>query len=215
MPVLSVGGVRVLYIHVPKTAGTSVETLLRSYGPISGKRLHPPFDGLPCSPQHFHAELLEHVYALDEDRGGRAHDFDFVFMTVRDPMARYLSECLYRTWYDHPVAQRLRDAVPRDYDRWTRRVMRRYRRDAYVLDNHLRPQHEFETFGAVPFRIEDGLAPLKDRLDDLLGLRGALPPAPVNRSRDRAVRLGADARQQVVELYREDFERYGYELPTP
>ena len=93
MPILTTGTKRILYIHVPKTGGTSVEDLLRSYG--GDLTLYSPRNaGLPCVAQHFHGEVLRELLGLGNSVGNRAdeHGFDFIFMTVRHPISRLLSE---------------------------------------------------------------------------------------------------------------------------
>lgn len=205
MPLLLANGRSVLFVHVPKTAGTSVEHLLRSYGRVVGVR-RDGHDRLPCTPQHFHGELLEHLYG--SDRAGSP--FDYVFMTVRDPMRRIVSEYYYRREFWAWPRRRLgRPAL----NTWVRRSLRRAARDPYLFDNHLRPQHEFLSLGAEVFRIEDGLEPVRRRLDAVLGLTGELGP----RLKTSAASggggevLSESSRQLVSRFYARDFAEFGYD----
>jgi hypothetical protein len=74
----------------------------------------------------------------------------------------------------------------------------------------MRPQHEFEAFGAEVFRFEDGLdAPLVAlgravgvNVEGALHWRKRSAPTPVEPS-EADVRL-------IPRAYVEDFERYGY-----
>lgn len=214
MPVLHVGTKRILYIHVPKTGGSYVERLLTSYGTVTGVRFTPTFGGLPCSPQHFHGELLEHVYSADLREV--ADPFDYVFMTTRNPLDRMVSEFAYRQAQRRIALVRARYGVPERFDRWLRSTLRVYRRDPFLLDNHVRPQHEFEAFDPQIFRLEDGLERITKALDEVTGLRGRPPPEPVNRStrlQGQNIGLRRATRDRLVAHAREDYDRYGYALP--
>lgn len=214
MPVLHVGTKRILYIHVPKTGGSYVEQILGSYGVVTGVRFTPAFGGLPCSPQHFHGELLEHIHSAD--RLEVADPFDYVFMTTRDPVERMLSEFAYRRPRGRLATVRARLGIAERFDSWLRATLRAYRRDPFVLDNHVRPQHEFEAFGPEVFRLEDGLGRIVSSLDKVTGIQGAAPPHPVNRShrfRGQGVRLRRVTLESLVAHAHRDYERYGYVLP--
>lgn len=224
MPVLTVRNKRILYIHVPKTGGTSVERLLESYG-AGISMYHPLSAGFPCPPQHFHGDLLKRIFGMTGMQDGREHDFDFVFMTVRHPISRLRSEYRYqrtrsragkagprkpkKLWLtSRPVAEVL------DFDHWCRYALWRYSRDPYFAANHLRPQVDFAIWNPVIYRLEDGIEPIKHRLDKLTGIRGDLPAEPQMVATDRGGkpdRLSRKARQLIRSYYARDFAEYGYE----
>ena len=211
MPVLRAGSLRILYIHIPRTGGSSVEELLRSYGTVSGVRFDDDrMGGLPCSPQHFHRDLLEAVYSCD--RWDVRSDFDYVFATVREPFARLKSEFHYRTPWDlRSLASRAtRRRV--SFDRWVGYALARYKRNAFFMDNHLRPQLEFLCFGCQVFRLEDGLGPIVARLNQLTGMSGALPGAALNhRGRGKYDYDLSDRRKEMLaEVYGSDSRELGY-----
>lgn len=213
MPILTVGTKKVLYIHVPKTGGTSVERAMESYGTVSGTVDMRLARGFRCHPQHFHGELLRQVYATDA-RATR-HDFDYVFMTVRDPLRRMVSE--YRYQKNAAQSSQLGFWAARSFgfSAWVRYSLGRYAVNRFYLDNHFRPQSQFEVWSPEIFRLEDGLQPVVDRLDALTGLRGALPPEPLLSSNSTAgVQPSEATRRLVTSVYGEDFERYEYS-PQP
>mgnify|MGYP000329422055 CR=1 FL=1 len=178
MPILTTRHARILYLHVPKTGGSYVEDMLRSYGTVTGVRSGSDFGGLPCSPQHFHRPLIERVYAADLYELRDA--FDYVFMTVREPLGRMKSEFRYRLRQDRGARVARRLNMPLRFDRWLTHSLRQYQRDPFMLDNHMRPQHEFVALGAEVFRLEDGLERLVGRLDEVTGLKGTVPKNNVN-----------------------------------
>ena len=84
MPVFRQDGRAVLFVHVPKAGGSTLERLFAKSGWTTGYR--DPKGGVGsmnsvrrCSPQHMHRPMLEQVFRLDR--------FDAVFMTVREPLA--------------------------------------------------------------------------------------------------------------------------------
>ena len=143
MPLFTRQDRSVFYIHVPKTGGTSVEQFflangfqadyLDTGGPksLNGYRR--------CPPQHMHAEQIMAV--LRPSRCG------YVFATVREPLARIVSEYKMRA-RGHADFPRL--------PAWLDQSLRRYADDPFTFENHLRPQTEFMTPGCEVFRQEDG-----------------------------------------------------------
>src|SRR5262245_53444672 len=81
MPFFQVGGKLILFIHVPRTGGTTVERHLRTAGPLF-------FFGsssfMRVSAQHLHGTELEKLFPSGL--------FDYAFMIVRHPVERMLSQ---------------------------------------------------------------------------------------------------------------------------
>lgn len=213
MPVLRSGSFRILFIHVPKTGGTYVEELLKSYGPVHGIKYgyEPLPQGLPCVPQHFHGELLECLYSKDAWEVDSY--FDYVFMTVRHPLDRLISEYKYRNRaFIHENYKRSASFWNDHLNSWCQEGIEATREDPYHEDNHFRPQHEYEAFSPEIFRVEEGFDPIKQRLDDLLGIKGVFPDDPINTSGMPRDDVGPSNKtiQLVNSFYAEDFSRYGY-----
>lgn len=207
MPVLVKDGTTVLYVHVPKTGGTSLEQVFLD----SGYEMHYHDDVFGpgtmnrvrrCTPQHMHAELLRQTFALRR--------FDVVFMTVREPVARFRSE----------FGMRNRDAPHVDeasVEAWADDVLERYARNPYVLDNHVRPQSAFQLPRAEVHHLEDGLPAIVDRLEARhgLGLTGAdhrlLDRATASGFSSADVPVSRRLERRLREFYRDDFVRFGYD----
>jgi hypothetical protein len=206
MPVFVKGDKRVLFVHVPKTGGKSVERLFMDSGWSmhlwsSPKAERGFYFTLRCPPQHLHAAQLRRLLKL--------RTFDLVLMVVRDPLARFRSEYLHGA--GGPVAL---DAA--SVDQWAHDVFARYERNPYVRDNHLRPQVEFELPRSEVYRLEDGLDAAIESVDRRhgLGLNGTLPHAG-----HRVVQAGVSSRdveispsleRRLRDRYADDFRRFGY-----
>lgn len=208
MPIFRKGGVSVLFVHVPKTAGSSIENLFRDSGwqvdlldRNGPKTLN---QHRRCSPQHMHADALS--------RRLRLETFQMIFMVVREPLARFRSEIVMRN-------PKLSAPWHRSVDRYTADTLGAYTGDPYIFDNHIRPQSEFYVPGSTVFRFEDGMDGIAETLRDVHGLRLNLRKGvPHLVSRDgaisgSAVQIPERWQSELVQFYREDYLRFGYDLP--
>ena len=203
MPLFTKGDRRILFVHVPKTGGTSVEAMFELAGwtrtlyEIEPRNLEP----LVCSPQHWHAPILE---AIVDQRAVEA-----TFMVARDPLARFRSE--YSFHVRDPGLGRA-ECV----DAWAETVFTMYEKDPFLLDNHLRPQAEFILPQASVYRLEAGLDLIAQDLEDNLHL--GLPPGALHlydsavdgglKSRD--VEISDDLEALLRQVYAIDYQVFGY-----
>lgn len=205
MPVLVNGKQHLLFIHVPKTGGTSMEILFQKSGWGVGYVDYGHQGTLnhlrPCSPQHMHAEMLKQQFVLNQ--------FNGIFMMVRHPYARFRSEyCM--------ANQGSLDISASAVEAWTRKVMTVYAANPHVLDNHIRPQHEFYLPGATVYKLESGFDDIKA---DLAAQHGVQFISGDVREMSREQHSGVSSKD--VELndavkamlnvfYAEDFIKFGY-----
>lgn len=207
MPIFTRDDRAVLFVHVPKTGGTTIERLLMRAGWEVGFRATPKTHPAQIrlhrvSPQHYHATLLEQTVRLER--------FESVFLVTRDPLARFRSEYAMRN-KRHPEA-----GSAAHVEEWTRTMLRRLGRNPCALDNHLRPQHEFLLPQARVFRLEDGMdsivATLNSDLD--LGLSTEIPrhleSGTGGRLSSRDVEVNDFVESRVRALYARDYEELGY-----
>lgn len=206
MPIMRNGSKNVLYVHVPKTGGSSVEELFSA----SGYEIHLRDPSLPgslnplrrCSPQHMHASSLG-----DRLNFGKFH---LTFMTVREPLARFKSEVVMR----HPDLQ---ESWNDDVEEWAWTRLRQYQQNPFVQDNHFRPQTEFYIPGSWVFRLEDGLRAMVDALNRAhnLALRTSIPQKPARKGTypSYRVEIPRDLRQVLVDFYADDYIKFGYDYP--
>lgn len=200
MPILSANGKRILFIQIPKTGGTSLTHWMQQFGEL---RFHRSF-GSPkskVSPRHLHGEYLEHIY--EESM------FDGIFMVIRDPMARVVSEYRYQT--------RKRPFPPRTmlpFGLWLTHSLRIASRNPWYRDNHFRPQVEFEALGTKTFKLEDGLNTVTDQIQKVLDIpsKNIVPIQRLNPMPSKRRKVEPSLRDQnlVRKFYRSDFDRFEY-----
>lgn len=210
VPICRKDGKTVLFVHVPKCGGTTIEGVFRN----SGYRIH-YLDGRMgpkslnyfrrCTPQHMHGELLQTLFRLER--------FDAIFLLVRDPLARFRSE----------YGMRNKTADPSNsaaIERWTDKTLRRYLSDPYIYDNHIRPQSQFLVPGARVFKLEDGMKKVIQQLNSTLAL-DLVEELPNLRSREAEsgfsssdVRLASSTADRVRDFYIQDYRLFGYPMPT-
>lgn|GEM_PF-1151609 len=205
---------------MPKTGGTSIEGALRAggwtqhfYTDTSIPEVEVLHRAMLSSQQHLHGELLQSVLDLDL--------IDLAFTVVRHPVARFRSEYCYRN------AAELQAGLAQSLEDWAETVFAEHGRNPYHLDNHLRPQVEFLVPGVEVFRFEDGidhvLAELDERHD--LGIppiaeipayaRYALDSRTQARISSSEVPISAALQDRLEDLYRADFEVFGYGAELP
>jgi len=195
----------VLFVHVPKAGGTTLERLFTDSGWTMRYRTtwrsNPEvFRLLRVSPQHYHGALLEELFKLDR--------FEHIFQVCRDPIHRFRSEFAMRN-------KTLTEADASTVEAWADEQFGLYATNPYLLDNHLRPQVDFLVPGVEVYRLEDGM---KEIVDDLNG-RYDMGLSTQIRHRLRsenhglpssAVEISDSLQAHLHEFYAADFERFGY-----
>lgn len=214
---------RCIFIHVPKCGGTSIEAYLAEHASVVGNEPVPGKDWGWL----FRRERL--AKALN------CHPKHFTFAFVRHPFDRLVSTWLHGLrgvgpYYDRPV----RDLTLAEYVRIAAegRIAEQSAFDRY----HLLPQVAFlpspsrrELFG-VPLEPEvtGGFVGRFERLEaDFRGVcrrlgiaerplhrLNAAPAESGGRSLHWSERFDAATTQLVQQLYREDLDTFGYDLPV-
>ena len=193
-PVVEAG---VVFVHVPKTGGTSVARAL--YGTAGGGHR---------TVRDYRAEL-----------GDAFVDRAFVFAVVRDPVERLASAFRYlQAGGGNRLDAAFRDRVLGPYPELDAFVRGWLRPETVREQVHFRPQAEFVVGadGALGVdlvvrheRLAEGYAAVRRRT----GRGGPLPHLNAGPPRP-APALGAEARTRVRELYRDDFDLFGYPPPA-
>jgi hypothetical protein len=201
MPVYERGGRRVLFVHVPKTGGTSIEAAFRRAGFEESYRSK-SFTSRGCRPQHLTAaDLVEEFPGLP---------FDYVFAVVRDPAARLGSERVWRAGHHAKQGK----PIP-DYESFATTWLDRYDADPTAGDNHFRPQVEFLLPQMEVFRFEDGIERIMAQVGAEVGAprlhrrvqHRMAPRVEADRSLES---LTAGTRARLARLYLADSAALGY-----
>lgn len=198
MPIFKIAGKTILFLHIPKAGGTSVEEFLAG---LSGEsfRMKLNTEGLPCVPQHFHGALMDKLFAPDF--------FDYSFCVTRNPYARLLSEYNYRMQHRHRPYRWF--PAPK-FDTWVKATLARYRRQPYVYSNHIRPQVAFRIEGTRAFRLEDQVPELMAELGEVTGTAVPVALPHSNPSKKRETRISEATAALIHDFYRSDFDTFGY-----
>ena len=207
MPVFERGSIRNLFIHIPKTGGSSLEKGLRDAG-FRQSYWSREKTAYGCSPQHLHAEALQKTFDVSS--------FDLVFTVVRDPVDRAVSEFNMRR-----PAEAGEDSGDEQFRRWFSWCRKSIGRRPWALDNHIRPQVDFMVPDCRVFRFEDGLdMVLRFALATIEKPHAVRPPCPevphLLKSHGGLSRsdLGEESLDSIFHVYREDYAHFGYERPS-
>lgn len=205
MPIFVKDDKFILYVHVPKTGGSYIELLFQNNGFAlayydRGVRKPTLNTVRHCSPQHMHATMIEAIFDPDA--------FDHAFMTVRHPIERLMSEYRMRLSRENPV----------DINDWIGHMIDGYEEDAFLLDNHIRPQSEFFMPGIRTFKQEDGFDDAWAReIETEFSINLEQPVSQQAKSSEskKSVAQGTseispENRGRILRLYERDFELFDY-----
>jgi len=209
MPYIEHKTLRILFIHIPKTGGTSVERWMRNFGNLrfsnaSARHL------FYSSPQHFTYEQMEKLFGKNY--------FDFSFAFVRHPIRRFESEFKMR-W----AGSRRREEP--DFEKkygnfsvWVEQILAAHKKNKYINDNHIRPQSDFISNKVVIYKLESGMMENLSDVEKRCGLPDKNKALHARNSAktksvewNETIEWNEQLRKSVVDLYAEDFKQFGYD----
>lgn len=197
MPLFRFDNSVVLFIHVPKTGGSSIEQALRRMGGREALLASKGLDYAKCTPQHMPADILSLFVPKDF--------YDMSFAVVRDPCSRLISEFKMRR-----EGRKRRDLPLLSFAEWVDLAFARYQKNPYVFDNHIRPQTYLIPEDVTVYRQEDGLEQAVAAVADYVGR--PMPKLPRLRQGDPApVSVTPETAAKIHAFYAEDYARFGYE----
>lgn len=226
MPILTKFDKNILFIHIPKTAGTYITQMFINNGYNVSLTNAGIFKDLVitndspvsdwCSPQHYRGESLV--------KYNNKKAFDKIFTIVREPLARLISEYNFRRndpqYHDtsFPGVNHVNDTddnISETFHRWVELIFDVYRDDNNILDNHVRPQHEFLTDDTHILKLESGTVDIYKKIklfiqdQNFTYLKGRVFRTPTNYILPENV----DSRtiSLVKRFYKDDYSRLGYE----
>jgi hypothetical protein len=209
MPFFRINDALHYFAHVPKCAGASVEAyLLQRFGPIAfanSRYFKPPPEHrwTKSSPQHVDLEALKLLIPSEWIASS--------FSVVRHPVSRL------RSAFDYQLLGEATVPDGTDINAWFLDWVATREHEPYRYDNHPRPASELVPQDASVFRMEDGLQPIVEYLDNLSGtICGPRKIPHENKSRGGAdyertqAPLTPDVLNTISKVYAEDFRRFGY-----
>ena len=221
MPIIRTGRGVLYFAHVPKCAGTAVEEyLICRFGLRLRALLDPGHMNVPaaqrwsrCSPQHIEAQSLARLFPDGF--------FEHMFTLVRHPARRLRSVYLHQRDIEGLIDP------AEDFATWLRALPERRKENPWYLDNHARLVNDLVPEGCTVFRLEDGLHPVVDWLDQRMGNQNG--PRGIARShsyQDRLTQTGKRPRGPapeitaadldfIYQLDRVDYARFGYAIAPP
>lgn len=221
MPIVRIGSNLIYYAHVPKCAGSSVEDyLIERFGPLAflDRRylVRPePETWSASSPQHIDRLSLERLFPKDF--------FAASFTVVRHPAGRLRSSFAFQK-------ARRRLNLRMSFDDWLSLYARKGAQTPHLFDNHIRPMTELVPDGAAVFKLEEGTKPVVDWLDGQAGNTDGARDLPKSNATENVVmqpkkpwkrlikqmietkvpKLDERYCQKIYDLYRVDYDRFGY-----
>ncbi|MCI4663529.1 MAG: sulfotransferase family protein [Neomegalonema sp.] len=193
MPIIVAGEDLHLFVHIPKTGGSSIEDGFREHFKLmlySGVGVA----GLRCHPQHLHYAALKGMFDLSVFKSRSA--------IVRHPLARMVSEYRWRS---------SRGKESRSFEAFGWSALRGVMRNRFKFDNHLRPQSEFVGPEITVYRFEDGLQGIADKMAAQISVDCKVTLPWKKKSSGGAVTLSHNLLDALHDFYGADYENFGYE----
>ena len=230
MPLFIKDTKRALFVHIPKTAGTSIESAFLDAG-YSKQFINRPGKGdgpdhKPCNPQHWHMSfILKNIYPVLVNKSF------FEFAIVRNPFTRLISEMMWRNkgrndfendsfyeFFDDYVVKGIKAYL--DNERNYKEHPDRFAGggQSFYQDNHWRPQKEFVGPKTVIFKYEDlkyqAWADFKMRFS-LGELASEFTDLPLDKQRPTSMKIkpSDDFVKLYTQVYGDDHKRFGYDMP--
>jgi chondroitin 4-sulfotransferase 11 len=211
---------RAIFIHIPKTAGTSIEAALGMHGDKHDIGIVPYFNQV-ADRAHLYGRDLQHMTAarlkavLEDDAAFARY---FKFTVVRNPWERLVSTS---AWSDQKWAQG-RQLEPMELDQLVRRMYAaftaaRSSASTLTLPPHLYPQYLYLIDEAHRLMVDfvaryENLAQDWLRICERLQLSVPLPQRMKSHHRPYREYYSDETRGMIAEIYAGDLQLFGYEF---
>ena len=211
---------KAIFVHIPKTAGTSVEAVLGMHGDKKDIGLVPYFNQ-ELDREHLYGRQMQHMTALDihnalPDKTLFARYFKFTI--VRNPWDRLVSAL---AWTDQKWAKGIQLTVA-EFDEQLRRAHAAYLAAAnasspVALPDFLYPQVLFIADGEGRSLVDfvakyESLAAAWNEIRTKLGVSADLPIRMKSHHRDYRDYYTPQTQELVAQMYAADLQAFGYEF---
>jgi hypothetical protein len=208
MPAIIDNNFSILFVHIPKTGGTSIEDYLqRRFGSIS---LSDPnwFYKTSCffktnniidtafkvSPQHL---TISDIDILNLKK------WNFCFSIVRNPLDRIISEFKFQNTLNIELTKL-------GFSHWLKLTLPLAKRIPTLYDNHIRPQVDFISSNCKIFKYEDGLIEVIKKIDELTQNTSNLPLFHMMRSENLELNIKDSDVKLIKKFYEKDYDYFKY-----
>jgi len=201
VPIFHTLNKKVLFIHIPKTGGTSIEKWLsKDIDHIEFYSKYPTVN-MKVTPQHLaKKDLIAFI----------GNHFDYEFSIVRDPYQRIESEFFYRMGLDKVTDM---STVVDNFSNWVLYNLDELRRNESHSDNHFRRQIEFLDDSVTVFKFEDGLENVIEHLQKEVSFSGGNKRLSKHKASKRLpVRWSRRALYKFNQYYGADFMEFDYPM---
>ena len=93
---------------------------------------------------------------------------------------------------------------------WIENIFSRYASNKYVLDNHIRPQHEFLLPDMDVMKLEDGMQSIFSQMSKSIDINIPETSAHINKSTGLDISVGFESKELIRSFYASDFETFDY-----
>ena len=194
----------ILFLHVPKCGGSSIDRLFKNNGYSSTLEMRglPPQACLTASPQHQTCEKLKSILNTKE--------LSDIFIMTRDPYERIISE------YNWQFREKDHCDKP-ELNQWIIDSLNKASQNKNYSDNHFRQSIDFidEAVPCKIFKLEEGIEFVEEFF---IRKQGSLEVIEIpNEKRaegyldsNREPELSSEAIQAINHFYEYDFKAFGY-----
>ncbi len=172
-----------MFVHIPKTAGSSIEAWLKREGYHLDKL------------NYWQGDKQQHATKCIYEQWG---DFDYKFTVVRNPLTRFTSALGFKT------------IQPRDGDRMANEIMDLLDKGKLGAEwgNHFLPQCLFVDDEVEVFKFEDNFS---QQIGDRLEIPGPFPHENKSRTGVGPKDLTDATIARIKKRYERDYVRFDYE----
>ncbi|WP_169334834.1 sulfotransferase family 2 domain-containing protein [Salinimonas chungwhensis] len=205
MPAFQLLKKNVVFVHIPKTGGSSIDDWLYSCKGckrmlFSGK----PLPDMKVTPQHISYQTIIGLL-------GKEFSIDYAFAIVRNPFKRLESEYKYRLSLGLLSGHKKPESL---FASWVNYALNHETKTPGTLDNHLRPQSFFVAPEVNVLKFEDGLVDAAQTVCRELHIDFTeFTQFPHKKSSRKSQLQWTDKTiARVQRFYEKDFAEFGYDI---
>ena len=184
----------ILFIHIPKTGGTSIEKALSYYPEAFFNKYKGDFF---VTPQHFSSKDYQHLSI--------SVLVDTSFCLVRHPLDRLKSEYKYRVNKSRALYRFF------DFSSFVF-YLNRVGVSNHCFDNHIRPQVEFLLENTKFYKFEDGIEIALSMISKDFLFSKSINETHEKKSRPIIIKNYFQIDNIVIALYSDDFDKFNYDI---